>query len=206
MMMTVRCLLASCMVAATLHVPAAAQPQQPDTSGSAEALWKSRAATKELLSTLRRTLENHLAAGDTPHAVDICADTAQALSESIASKHALEIRRISDRWRNPLDEPDPFENSVLLQFAAAMRDTALTDATEAVHIVAENGKRVFRYLKPIRLQEMCTACHGDPARMSPAVVEIIKARYPDDRATGYAPGDLRGAVSVRLPLVDPGNR
>ena len=28
---------------------------------------------------------------------------------------------------------------------------------------------------------------------------LMKAgRYPDDRATGYKPGDLRGAVSVRV--------
>ena len=29
---------------------------------------------------------------------------------------------------------------------------------------------------------------------------LIAARYPEDRAVGYAPGDLRGAISVRVAL------
>ena len=31
-------------------------------------------------------------------------------------------------------------------------------------------------------------------------LEALKRRYPDDRATGFFPGDLRGVVSVRVPF------
>jgi hypothetical protein len=45
---------------------------------------------------------------------------------------------------------------------------------------------------------MCTPCHGE--RLTAAVQDAVRVRYPDDRATGYQPGDLRGAVSVRVPF------
>ena len=186
--------------------PAVAQTETPDTSGSALALQQSRAATRELLTSLRKTLESRLASGGPVHATAVCADTAQALSGSIAKKSGVHIRRVSDRWRNPLDEPDMFEREVLRRFGEALRDTTLTDATEHGQVVVEKGARVFRYMKPIRIQGMCMACPGEPDRMDAAVREVLRSRYPDDRATGYAPGDLRGAVSARVPLPDSRNR
>jgi hypothetical protein len=40
----------------------------------------------------------------------------------------------------------------------------------------------------------CLSCHGPREAIVPAVVSSLEARYPDDRATGYAAGDLRGAL------------
>lgn len=190
----------------SLQGTAAAQSQLPDTAGSALALQQSRGATTDLLLSLRRTLESHLAAGGPAHAIAVCADTARVMTEAIGKKNALNIHRVSDRWRNPLDKPDGFESSVLKRFSAALRETTLTDASEHSEVVLEDGRRVLRYMKPIRILGMCTACHGEPSRMDPAVREAIKDRYPDDRATGYAIGDLRGAVSTRVPLPDPESR
>jgi len=200
--------LATSMVFTTISVRgvAVAQTSPPDTSGSATALQQSRAATRDLLLSLRRTLESQLAAGGPVHAVSVCADTAQVLSAFIAKKNGLQIRRVSDRWRNPLDEPDAFERSVLKRFADALRETTLTDTTEYSEVAIDKGGRVFRYMKPIRIQGMCATCHGEPAHMDPAVREIIRSRYPDDRATGYALGNLRGAVSARVPLPAPRDR
>ena len=190
----------------SLQGTAAAQARVPDTTGSALALQQSRGATRDLLLSLRRTLEDHLSAGGPIHAIAVCADTAQAMTEAIGKKSALAIRRVSDRWRNPLNEPDGFERPVLALFAEALRETTLTDASEHSEVVLEDGRRVLRYMKPIRIAGMCTACHGEPSRMDPALREVIRDRYPDDRATGYAIGDLRGAVSIRVPLPDTRNR
>jgi hypothetical protein len=55
-------------------------------------------------------------------------------------------------------------------------------------------------MQPIRVQAMCLSCHGDPAGIPAEVKEILASRYPKDLATGYKAGDLRGAVSVRIPL------
>jgi hypothetical protein len=194
------------VVVVSLQGTAAAQARVPDTTGSALALQQSRGATKDLLLSLRRTLDDHLATGGPTHAIAVCADTAQVMTEAIGKKNALAIRRVSDRWRNPLDEPDGFERSVLTLFGVALRETTLTDASEHSEVVLEDGRRILRYMKPIRIVGMCTACHGEPSRMDPALREVIRDRYPDDRATGYAIGDLRGAVSIRVPLPDPESR
>ena len=34
-------------------------------------------------------------------------------------------------------------------------------------------------------------------RLSPAGKSELKARYPDDKATGYTPGQVRGAITIR---------
>ncbi|MBZ0088891.1 MAG: DUF2309 domain-containing protein, partial [Thermoanaerobaculia bacterium] len=48
----------------------------------------------------------------------------------------------------------------------------------------------------------CGACHGQPGELAPGVAEVLARRYPGDTATGYTAGDLRGAISVRVPLGD----
>jgi hypothetical protein len=48
---------------------------------------------------------------------------------------------------------------------------------------------------------MCLTCHGEKAKIPPAAQATIAREYPDDRATGFSVGDVRGAVGVRIPLV-----
>jgi hypothetical protein len=38
------------------------------------------------------------------------------------------------------------------------------------------------------------------------VTAVLKEKYPNDRATGYREGDLRGAVSVKIALPARTNR
>ncbi|HCF96715.1 MAG TPA: hypothetical protein DEW46_16805, partial [Verrucomicrobia bacterium] len=49
----------------------------------------------------------------------------------------------------------------------------------------------------------CVACHGPEEQIQPDVLAAIRAHYPNDRATGFQPGDLRGAISVEVPLDQP---
>ena len=60
--------------------------------------------------------------------------------------------------------------------------------------------RQLRYLRPLKIVSPCLACHGDPERIDPQVLEVLRERYPEDRAVGYSPGDLRGAISVTVDL------
>jgi hypothetical protein len=61
----------------------------------------------------------------------------------------------------------------------------------------------LRYLKPVVANAMCLTCHGEKAKIPPAVQAVLAREYPDDHATGFSVGDVRGAVSVRIPLVPP---
>ena len=59
----------------------------------------------------------------------------------------------------------------------------------------------FRYMKAIPMGAVpCLTCHGAP---EPALNAEILRLYPQDRATGFAPGDLRGAFTVSMPASAP---
>jgi hypothetical protein len=55
-----------------------------------------------------------------------------------------------------------------------------------------------RYLRAIVMQPACLACHG--ATLAPELATAIAREYPQDAATGFEPGQLRGAVTVRWPV------
>jgi hypothetical protein len=47
------------------------------------------------------------------------------------------------------------------------------------------------------LQPLCVACHGK--FLAPDVAAIIEEAYPEDQATGFEVGDLRGVFWVEYP-------
>ncbi|MEX2498681.1 MAG: DUF3365 domain-containing protein [Wenzhouxiangellaceae bacterium] len=47
-------------------------------------------------------------------------------------------------------------------------------------------------------RSQCVICHGES--IAPELAETIKQLYPQDQATGFAPGELRGAFSVTVEL------
>jgi len=57
--------------------------------------------------------------------------------------------------------------------------------------VVDLGDRVG-VLRPIGTIEMCTRCHGDAKTVQQNIGQALAAAYPQDRATGFAAGDLRG--------------
>ena len=187
--------LTFCFLAAPQTVFAQNVTAAPDT---AELLARARTATGELLQRTREVLLRHLAARGPAGAVMACADTAQQLNAMVEQSHSLSIRRISDKWRNPADAPDSYESEILAKMNNLLREGSLPETTEIYGLVRSGKKVLFRYMKPIVVQGVCLSCHGDPGSISREVAGILSARYPDDTATGYSAGQLRGAVSVTI--------
>jgi hypothetical protein len=65
--------------------------------------------------------------------------------------------------------------------------------------VQEPAGRYFRYMKALPVIPLCLGCHGG-AEVSAAVKERLAAEYPNDRGTGYALGQVRGAITVKRAL------
>jgi hypothetical protein len=57
-----------------------------------------------------------------------------------------------------------------------------------------DGATERRWMKPIMTAPLCLTCHGDA--LDPELAAVIAERYPADRATGFTPGELRGAFYV----------
>jgi hypothetical protein len=178
-----------------LAVTAASCGRPPGDAEVAAARTRAADAAAKLMAGLFTELQAALAKGPPEDAIDICADRAPAIARGIAAETGLSVRRTALRTRNPANAPDDWERA-WLDRASKGGAPAVDDA----EVVRANGRYELRYMRPIRLAGMCVACHGAPDRIPPAVREAVARRYPLDQATGFAPGDLRGAVAVRVPL------
>ena len=54
-------------------------------------------------------------------------------------------------------------------------------------------ERSYKYYKPIFVMDACTKCHGKEGEtLNDEAYAKIASLYPEDQATGYEVGDLRG--------------
>jgi hypothetical protein len=117
--------------------------------------------------------------------VTVCRDEAQQLTASIGAKHALQMGRTSHLVRNPANAPRPWTVTYVASWAGAKA----ADAQPAVFELS--GGRVG-VLRPIGTMDLCVMCHGPREAVQATIGDVLKASYPNDRAVGFAPGDLRG--------------
>jgi hypothetical protein len=71
---------------------------------------------------------------------------------------------------------------------------------EKAEIVAEGDKRTLRYMKALPTQGVCLNCHGTEDKINSAAKAKLTELYPNDKATGYSEGQIRGALTVKRPL------
>ncbi len=156
------------------------------------------AFAKELGGALKAELDR----GGPSGAIGVCRDTAPAIANRLSLQNGWKVTRVGTRVRNPMiGTPDAWEQQVLADFQ--MRAAAGESLQNMSHaeVVAEPGGRYFRFMKPIPVQEVCLACHGDTAEIAESVRDALAQSYPHDQATNYRLGDLRGAFSIKQPLI-----
>ncbi|MGX1196475.1 Tll0287-like domain-containing protein [Parvibaculum sp. MBR-TMA-1.3b-4.2] len=163
-------------------------------------LANARAATQEFGAELKGHLVAAIKASGPQGAVGVCKIAAPAVAEDVSDRQGVSIARTSLKVRNPGNAPDEWERKVLEDFVA--RNDSGEDATrmESWTVTKDKatGVQVLRYMKAIPTQEVCTLCHGKA--ISEPVREALAADYPDDRATGFEVGDIRGAFTVKMAL------
>ncbi len=175
------------------------QPSQPAEEPTAEAIEQARLVTRELSQGLQSMLAEELAKGGFAGAVRVCSERAQTITGEFNAAMGASARRVSAKYRNPNGQPDAYEADMLERWRLAHGRKELPE--ESVEVVRDQlNQRHLRYMKPIVMQAMCLSCHGAPEAIPAEVRTVLGSRYPKDLATGYRAGDLRGAVSVRIPL------
>ena len=161
-------------------VPGAALAEEVKTSHGAE-----------LLAPLKIELKQALIAGmqDGPlNAISVCKDQAPAIAESL-SIEGIEIGRTSHRLRNPANTAPDWVSPVLEAYLGE-------DPNHVPRVVPLPNDREG-YVEPIMIKPLCLACHGE--KLAPEVAAHIKEAYPQDEATGFDEGDLRGVYWVEYP-------
>lgn len=169
---------------------------QPTTTTLDDPAWNARGAqiAAQLQGRLKSRLEAAIAQGGPVAAIGVCRDEAPGIASEVSAATGAVVRRTSLRVRNPANEPDAWERKGLERFEQLKAGGADLAAVEFNERLVVDGRPVRRYLKPIVTLPLCTTCHG--TSVSPELSAAISARYPTDRATGFAQGDLRGAFSV----------
>jgi len=139
---------------------------------------------KVLLTNVMQAMKS----GGPGYAVSFCNEQAMPLTDSLAKAHNCLIQRVSDKYRNPANKLTEQDQEIWTKMASAATANSLSGS--------ENGQVVF--YKPIKIaMPACLTCHGTAGNeMETKTFEIIKQKYPDDLATGYKEGDLRGLWKI----------
>ncbi|HIE59896.1 MAG TPA: DUF3365 domain-containing protein [Hydrogenothermaceae bacterium] len=154
--------------------------------------------SKKLLKTLKEELVK--AISKSPYeAIEVCNKKALQLTKKVEEEvdHGIEIKRTSLKYRNPLNKPDKYEKEALIKFENTTKEGK--NLKHLIQKVNENGKTYYRYYKPLKIQNVCLMCHGEPSKMDKQLLAKIKSLYPNDKATGYNLGDFRGVIRVSIP-------
>ena len=174
----------------------------PAYGGEPDVTWdeRSRALAGQLMSELKSELGRALQQGGPVAAVAVCKSRAPEIAARLSASSGADVSRTAIRWRNPANAPDDLERAVMQSFAAELLSASPAAAAEPEAIIESRSARGTerRYLRAIVMQPVCLACHG--ATLAPEIATAIARDYPQDAATGFETGQLRGAVTVRWPV------
>jgi len=176
------------------------QPALAEEDAQAKNLAESRKLAQDFVQKLGGTLKQQLAAGGAESAIGVCKQVAPAMAAEY-SKDGRMVKRVSLKPRNQtLGTPDAWEVQRLQSFDRGVVEGKPVSEMEFSAVTDGPDGRWFRYLKAIPTQVMCLQCHGQPYQIKDDVKALLAKEYPDDQATGYSAGSVRGAISIRQKL------
>jgi hypothetical protein len=149
----------------------------------------SLAARQALVGRLAAAIE----AGGPGHAALFCSENATALTDSLSRVYGVEIRRGAERNRNPDNALSQRETEVFEMFRS--------DASLPNYVSSLDGYHVY-YCPIMTGMPLCLQCHGNDQERHPEAMDVISRAYPNDRAVGFALGDLRGMWRITFGKVD----
>lgn len=136
-------------------------------------------------------------------AIAVCRHLAPEIEAEIEKETGWEVRRTGLRVRNPDNAPNGPERGRLAGFELRAMSGQGPELLRSIALVERNGSQAVHFMQAIPTFDPCLACHG---KNIPAdVTAAIRALYPEDQATGYEPGDIRGAFSLYKPY-DPAKK
>lgn len=145
---------------------------------------------KNFAGILKPKLKESMQKGGIEHAVNVCSVEAPKIAHKLSNETGWTVKRVSLKPRNSKAGPDEFERNVLVNFNELKSDGVAVSLLEHSELVGDQ----YRYMKAQSVEVVCLACHGSDVPEN--TYKLIKDKYPEDTATGYALGDVRGAFSL----------
>jgi len=176
---------------------AGCKTKTPESGGNIHAndssvlLKKGDSISSEVQKVLLGHVMQAMKSGGPGFAVAFCNEKAMALTDSLGLVYNCTIQRISDRNRNPANQLSAID----VENTASMLAAKVTGPG----LVSLNNS--WFYYKPIKIgMPACLGCHGAEGKdIDAKTLAIIKQKYPEDKATGYKEGDLRGWWKITFP-------
>ncbi|RJE47324.1 histidine kinase [Dehalobacter sp. MCB1] len=150
----------------------------------AEVITKQQIATWEFIS-LNQDNINYDAEGNFEFKHMNCSTVTMGIGVFFSELTNYHLKPTNILYRNVQNAPDDFELNVLQHFKIdpKLREYWAIDTID--------GKQVFRYMAPLKIEESCLSCHGEPKG------EIDVTGHPKE---GYKVGDSGGALSLVMPM------
>lgn len=177
---------------------ALACPAFAETASPPELKAKAAELVQAYAGKLKTALNSAIEAGGAEGALEVCNKQAPVIAAEISRDSGWSVARTSLKPRNAASAPDDYERKIMEGFEARIAKGEKASDFASAEIVEQNGK-VFRFVKAIPTGPVCLACHGE--NVAPALKQKIAALYPQDQATGYKEGDMRGVFTLKKTLV-----
>lgn len=157
----------------------AATSPTSSNSVTAENQKKLLAAKDALFTKLSGKLMETMAQNGPVAAIAVCNQEAPKIAAQVAEQQGVQIGRVGVRLRNPNNAAPDWATELIAAKTNTPTFLKLADGKDAA-------------LLPIKLQATCLMCHGPKEQIAADVLAEIAKLYPDDQATGFQEGEIRG--------------
>ena len=152
------------------------------------------ATINKTMKNLKNRLQLALKDGHIVEALKMCSVVAQDLT-MLHDTEKTSIKRISLKYRNPVNKPTIQEELILKSFEEKLLAGSNFNDLVFKQTTTNYKEKTITYIKAIPTKSVCLNCHGNS--IDKKVLREIKKNYPDDKAIGYNLGQIRGAFLVR---------
>jgi type IV secretory pathway TrbL component len=191
---------APALIALALPVLLAACASGPSAEEQAAMTADARKASGALIQKLGGELKAAINEKGPEGAISVCKERAPQIAADMSKQFNFDVKRVSPKNRNPAGVPDAWEAEAQAGLEKRLAAGEKPETLDTWQIVSTPGGKQFRYAKALPVQPVCLTCHGGPADIPEGVKARLATEYPLDKATGYAPGMVRGIVSIKRSL------
>jgi hypothetical protein len=157
-----------------------------------KAVTKGNELSGVLLQKLGGELKHQMQTSGVIGALNFCSQHALTLTDQIAKESNTPIKRVSLKYRNPVNKASIQETELLKEWDNLIKNNQPLPSHKVVNV---SGNTTM-YYKPIVINnEACLKCHG---KIDGELAKAIKAVYPEDKATDYKMGDIRGMIAIEI--------
>jgi hypothetical protein len=186
-------LLAGTLLASAI---ATANPYESNQEELASVIATGKKSSLLLLKTLGSNLQKHMKSEGPMGAAQFCVTNAYPLTDQVSSELGKDVtvKRISLKYRNPANKPTAGEEAVMHSLQTLQDNHVILPE----YLVERVNAETYKFYKPLNInKDVCLKCHGNISS-NPKLEAYIGKNYPEDKATGYKMGDLRGAIIVTI--------